>query len=101
MTSLQALAEAHGVATTWYDIAGERHDVPDTTLEAVLQAGRCAGDQRTRAQQQADALVQLCDNQLAAGHLPVLRTVKPHVAVVIAAADLTDPATGPGAAELG
>ncbi len=36
MTSLHALAEAHGVATEWYDIAGERHDVPDTTLEAVL-----------------------------------------------------------------
>ena len=36
MTSLHALAEANGVATTWYDIAGERHDVPDETLEAVL-----------------------------------------------------------------
>ena len=36
MTALHALAEAHGVATTWYDIAGERHDVPDATLEAVL-----------------------------------------------------------------
>jgi 4-alpha-glucanotransferase len=37
MTSLHALAEAHGVATVWHDIAGVRHDVPDTTLEAVLR----------------------------------------------------------------
>ncbi|MGY1710017.1 DUF222 domain-containing protein [Geodermatophilus sp. SYSU D00758] len=70
-------------------------------LEAVRQAGRCAGDDRSRVQQQADALVQLCDNQLAAGTLPVLRTVKPHVAVVLDAAGLIDPSTGPGAAELG
>ncbi|MGY1710757.1 DUF222 domain-containing protein [Geodermatophilus sp. SYSU D00758] len=64
-------------------------------LEAVRQAGRCAGDDRSGVQQQADALVQLCDNQLAAGHLPTLRTVKPHVAVVLDADDLIDPSTGP------
>ncbi|MGY1708958.1 DUF222 domain-containing protein [Geodermatophilus sp. SYSU D00758] len=70
-------------------------------LESILQAGRCAGDARTRAQQQADALVQLCDLHLAAGTLSTPRTVKPQVAVVLDAADLIDPATGPGAAELG
>ncbi len=37
MTALHDLAEAHGVATVWHDIAGERHDVPAATLEAVLQ----------------------------------------------------------------
>ncbi len=37
MTTLQDLAEQHGVATSWYDIAGQRHEVPATTLEAVLQ----------------------------------------------------------------
>jgi 4-alpha-glucanotransferase len=37
MTALHARAEAHGVATSWHDIAGTRHDVPDSTLEAVLE----------------------------------------------------------------
>ena len=70
-------------------------------LESILQAARPAGDMRTRAQHSADALVQLCDNALASGNLPVLRTVKPHVAVRIDLADLVDPAPGPGAARLG
>lgn len=67
-------------------------------LEAILQAGRCKGDRRTRSQQLADALVQLADNALASGDLPILRTVKPHVVVTIPAADLTDaaPDAGPG-----
>ncbi|MBM7806851.1 hypothetical protein JOD57_002688 [Geodermatophilus bullaregiensis] len=65
-------------------------------LEAHVQADRPAGDDRTRAQRLGDALVQLCDNRLAASDLPVLRTVKPHVAVVIDLEDLTDPATGHG-----
>ncbi len=70
-------------------------------LESVVQAGRSAGDERTRAQQQADALAQLCDNALAAGSLPILRTVKPQVALTIDVDDLADPAPGRGAAELG
>jgi hypothetical protein len=70
-------------------------------VESIVQASRPAGDTRTRAQQSADALVQLCDNALAAGSLPVLRTVKPHVVVGIGIDDLADPAPGPGAAELG
>jgi hypothetical protein len=70
-------------------------------LEALLQAHRPAGDERTRAQQQADALVQLCDLHLGCGTLPLLRRVKPQVAVKIGSADLTDPGTGQGAADLG
>ena len=50
---------------------------------------------RTRAQQLADALVQLADNALAAGNLPFLRTVKPHVVVTIGIDDLVDPAHRP------
>jgi len=70
-------------------------------LESHVQADRPAGDTRTRAQQLADALVQLCDNALASGTLPLLRTVKPHVIVTIDIEDLTDPATGQGAARTG
>jgi hypothetical protein len=70
-------------------------------LEALSQADRPKGDRRTRGQQLADALVQLADNQLASGDLPVLRTVKPTVLVTIPAADLLDPATGPAAASTG
>jgi hypothetical protein len=69
-----------------------------TALEAILQADRPKGDRRTRAQQLADALVQLADNQLAAGDLPTLRTVKPAIGVVITLDALADPAPGPGAA---
>jgi hypothetical protein len=36
-------------------------------LESIVQAARPQGDMRTRAQQQADALVQLADNALASG----------------------------------
>ncbi|MGY1717534.1 DUF222 domain-containing protein [Blastococcus sp. SYSU DS0552] len=71
-------------------------------VESIVQANRPAGDTRTRAQQQGDALVQLlCDNALAAGALPTLRTHKPHVVVRVDLEDLVDPATGPAAAKLG
>jgi hypothetical protein len=70
-------------------------------IESLVQANRPEGDLRTRAQQQADALVQLADNALAAGQLPLLRTVKPHVIVTLGIADLMDPATGPGAGTTG
>jgi hypothetical protein len=46
-------------------------------------------------------MVQLADTQLASGHLPFLRTVKPNVVVTIRATDLFDPATGPAAATTG
>ncbi|MGY1607335.1 DUF222 domain-containing protein [Geodermatophilus sp. SYSU D00700] len=72
-----------------------------TALEAHVQADRPAGDERTRAQRLGDAWVQLADNALAAGTLPVLRTVKPHIAVRVDLDDLADPATGPGAGMMG
>ncbi|MCA0146182.1 HNH endonuclease [Blastococcus sp. LR1] len=70
-------------------------------VESIVQANRPAGDLRTRAQQQADAFVQLCDNQLAAGTLPTLRTFKPHVVVTIPLEDLVGSDTGSATADLG
>ena len=67
-------------------------------LESIVQADRPKGDRRTRAQQLADALVQLADNQIASGDLPFLRTVKPSVVVTIRGTDIFDPATGPATA---
>jgi hypothetical protein len=72
------------------------------SIESIVQASRPQGDERSRAQQNADALVQLADNALASGGLPTLRTQKPHVIVTIDAADLVDTTTtGPGAARTG
>jgi hypothetical protein len=70
-------------------------------VESIVQANRPDGDARTRAQRQADALVQLMDNQLAAGTLPILRTVKPHLTITLGIQDLLDPAVGQGAARAG
>jgi Domain of unknown function (DUF222) len=70
-------------------------------LESLVQAHRPAGDERSRARRLADALVQLCDNALAAGDLPVLRRVKPQVALTVGLGELADPAVGPGAAQTG
>jgi hypothetical protein len=72
-----------------------------TALESSVQARRPAGDPRSRAQRQADALRQLCDIHLGCGSLPLPRGVTPHIARRIDLADLRDPATGPGAAEAG
>ncbi|WP_319946897.1 HNH endonuclease signature motif containing protein [Blastococcus carthaginiensis] len=80
-------------------VGGEKFQ---TAVESIVQASRPAGDLRTRAQQSADALVQLADNALAAGGLPILRTHKPHVVVRVDLEDLIDPAAaGPGAAQTG
>jgi hypothetical protein len=73
-------------------VGGEKFQA---ALESIVQANRPEGDLRSRAQQQGDALVQLCDNALASGSLPILRTVKPHVIVTIGIDDLVDPATAP------
>jgi Domain of unknown function (DUF222)/HNH endonuclease len=70
-------------------------------MEAVVQAARPKGDTRTRAQQQADALVQLADNALASGDLPICRTVKPHVVLTVNVADLADTTPNPAAATTG
>jgi hypothetical protein len=80
------------------DIGGEKLAA---ALEAITQAARPKGDTRTRAQQQADALVQLADNALASGNLPVLRTVKPHLVLTLPAEDLLAADERPGAATTG
>ncbi len=98
---LTVSTHADGTVTGRFDLDAVGGEKVRTALEAVVQADRPAGDLRTRAQRQADALVQLADNQLAAGGLPVLRTVKPHVVVTIAADDLVAEGTGPGAAATG
>jgi hypothetical protein len=99
---LSIAKHADGSVTGRFDldaIGGER---VQAAIESIVQASRPKGDDRTRAQQNADALVQLCDNQLASGGLPTLRTVKPHVIVTIDAGDLADTgSTGAGAAETG
>ncbi|MCZ2812564.1 DUF222 domain-containing protein [Modestobacter sp. VKM Ac-2979] len=92
---------ADGSVTGRFDLDAVGGEKVQAAIESIVQADRPKGDERTRAQQNADALVQLCDNQLASGNLPILRTVKPHVVVGIDLDDLVDPATGAGAAELG
>jgi hypothetical protein len=98
---LVIVRHADGSITGRFDLDAVAGEKVQTALEAVVQAGRCAADERTRSQQQADAFVQLCDNQLASGQLPVLRGHKPQVIVKIGIEDLTDPSTGAGAAEMG
>ncbi|MGY2078594.1 DUF222 domain-containing protein [Modestobacter sp. SYSU DS0657] len=90
-----------GSVTGRFDLDAVGGEKLQAAVESLVQANRPKGDTRTRSQQQADALVQLCDNQLASGSLPTLRTVKPHVVVGIDLDDLVDPATGAGAAEMG
>ena len=92
---------ADGSISGRFDLDAVGGEKLQTALESLVQAGRCAGDDRIRAQQLADALVQLCDNALAAGTLPVLRGHKPQVIVKIDAEDLVDPNVGPGAGEMG
>jgi hypothetical protein len=70
-------------------------------IESIMQTSRPAGDARSQEQRRADALVQICDNLLASGTLPFLRTVKPHLAVTIGVGDLVDPSTGPSTAQAG
>ncbi|MGY1728115.1 DUF222 domain-containing protein [Geodermatophilus sp. SYSU D01062] len=79
-------------------VGGERLQ---TALEAHVQADRPTGDARTRAQRLGDALVQPCDNVLAAGTLPQLRGHEPQVAVVIDLEDLVDPAGSRNAGRMG
>jgi len=98
---LSIAKHADGSVTGRFDLDAVGGEEVQAAIESIVQADRPKGDMRTRAQQNADALVQLCDNQLAAGSLPTLRTVKPHVFVTVDVEDLVDPATGPGAARTG
>nr|WP_208382938.1 HNH endonuclease signature motif containing protein [Modestobacter marinus] len=98
---LTIATHADGSVTGRFDLDVTGGEKVKAAIESIVQADRPQGDERTRAQQNADALVQLADNQLAAGNLPTLRTVKPHVVVGIDIEDLVDPATGARAGELG
>ncbi|MGY1854830.1 DUF222 domain-containing protein [Modestobacter sp. SYSU DS0290] len=98
---LSIAKHADGSVTGRFDLDAVGGEKVQAAIESIVQADRPKGDGRTRAQQNADALVQLCDNQLASGSLPTLRTVKPHVVVGIDVEDLVDPATGAGTAEMG
>ncbi|MCZ2804450.1 DUF222 domain-containing protein [Modestobacter sp. VKM Ac-2983] len=92
---------ADGTVTGRLELDAVGGEKVQAAIESIVQADRPKGDERTRSQQDADAFVQLADNQLASGNLPVLRTVKPHVVVGVDLDDLVDPATGAGAGELG
>jgi len=99
--ALSISTHADGTVTGRFDLDAVGGEKVKTALEAVVQADRPEGDQRTRAQRQADALVALADRQLAAGDLPVLRGVKPHVVVTIGIEDLVADGAGPATASMG
>src|SRR3954451_11195586 len=92
---------ADGSVTGRFDLDPVGGEKVQAVLESMVQANRAAGGTRTRAQRLADALVQWADNTLAAGNLPSLRTVKPHVVVTIDLDDFAGPHPGPGAATTG
>jgi hypothetical protein len=98
---LTVTRHADGSGTGRFDLDAVGVEKVLAAIESIVQASRPKGDDRSRAQQQADALVQLCDNQLAAGTLPTLRTVKPHVVLQVGLDDAADPTPGPGAARTG
>jgi hypothetical protein len=99
--SLTLAKHSDGSVTGWFELDPVGGEKLQAALESFVQADRPAGDRRTRAQQLADAAVQLADNALASGGLPVLRTVKPQLIVTIPLEDLLDPSIGPGAATTG
>jgi hypothetical protein len=99
--SLSFAKHADGSVSGRFELDAVGGEKVQAVLESMVQADRPAGDARTRGQRLGDAFVQWADNTLAAGGLPVLRTVKPHVVVTIPLADLVDPHTGHGAATTG
>lgn len=98
---LSIAQHADGSITGRFDLDAVGGEKVRAAIESIVQADRPQGDLRTRAQQNADALVQLCDNQLATGGLPTLRTVKPHVVVTLHVDDMAGESTGPGTATTG
>ncbi|NEK85770.1 DUF222 domain-containing protein [Blastococcus saxobsidens] len=97
--SPSAGAEGGGTIHGRLDAAG--YEKVATALTAYQQAGRVADDDRSHAQQMADALVQLADNALAAADTPMLRKHHAQVAATVSAEDLLDPDVIAGAARLG
>jgi hypothetical protein len=98
---LTMATHADGSVTGRFDLDAVGGEKVKAAIESIVQADRPRGDERTRGQQNADAFVQLCDNQLAGGNLPFLRSEKPHLVVTIGIDDLLDPSTGLNAAETG
>ncbi|MEI4277526.1 HNH endonuclease [Klenkia terrae] len=98
---LSVATHADGSVTGRFDLDAVGGEKVKAALESIVQADRPQGDLRTRWQQNADALVQLADNQLAAGDLPTLRTQKPHVVITVGVEDLVGEGTGPGTASTG
>ncbi|MCW2583310.1 MAG: endonuclease, partial [Klenkia sp.] len=92
---------ANGSGSGRFDLDAVGFEKVQAVIESMVQADRPLGDLRTRAQQQADALVQWADNTLAAGALPFLRTVKPQVVITIDVEDLLDSSTGHDTATTG
>jgi hypothetical protein len=72
----------------------------NTALEAVMNGHRPAGDRRTHAEQQGDALVELCRQALHGGALPDVRGQRPHVRVTVDLMALCAERGVPGAADL-
>jgi hypothetical protein len=99
--SLSIAKHSDGSVSGRFELDAVGGEKVQAALEAFVQADRPAGDRRTRAQQLGDGLVQWADVTLASGKAPILRTVKPHVTVTIALADLVDPYDTPGAARTG
>jgi hypothetical protein len=96
--SLSMVQHPDGAFTGGFTLDAVGGEKVATALESIAAKSREAGDTRTRAQRLGDALVQLADLHLASGELPVLRTVKPHVGVLIGIEDLVDPAEPSGVA---
>jgi hypothetical protein len=99
--TLTFIRHADGSITGRFHLDPAGGEKVTTALESINQTNRPAGDERTVGQRQADAWVQMADVLLGCGSLPMLRTVKPHIAVNVDLDDLLDPATGKGAAETG
>lgn len=92
--SLSIVQHSDGAFTGGFGLDPVGGEKVSTALEAIAARSRCRGDDHTRARRLADALVQLADMYLAFGDLPVLRSVKPHVGVLIGIEDLVDPSSG-------
>ncbi|MEU2348175.1 DUF222 domain-containing protein [Modestobacter sp. NPDC049651] len=99
--SLRIVKHADGSTTGRWDLDAVASEKVQAAIESQVQADRPKGDTRNRAQQQADALVQIADSQLASGQLPVLRGEKPHVVVQVQLEDLIDSSTGAQTATMG
>ncbi len=99
--SLSLVQHPDGAVTGGFTLDLVGGEKLSAALESIAAKSRCAGDERSRAQRLGDALVQLADMYLASGDLPKLRTVKPHVGVLIGIEDLVNPSDGLAAGTTG